>query len=547
MLHLTLRSEDDDLDVDLLSGGPAEVRLSAERIWIFEGAERQLASIRTALGGRATQVARAVLRVNFGNSVGVFHIAGLPPLVVSSEKFEERHFWSMLDDIVAEAPNLPFKIGTEARLPYDRTKIADERVLYAAFTYLRRIFSSTAPLEVRISCALEAIVREPHRRFKSVHTRTPLDRVSRPSARTWIDAASDPRLQRVDCLPRNRLSVALGHCLPERLTESTVVDDFDTEENRFVLAFLRRTESIINSVRGGAKESLSGTARERVLCECNELEAALGRFLRAALWTHVKPMARLGTGSTVLQGRRGYRDVYRHFIRLNLSPVMLPFDARTTRDLLESKDIALLYEVWCFYMVIKATRSLLGEPRSAVQTQSTVFDTSLARGIMVEWPGHNVQVGYNVTFGPNGKHRSYSQIYRPDIAIFLGNDVVHVLDAKFKCRLGDGLTEDGAAESRSAGHVQDDIGTMHTYRDAICNARSAWVLFPGTMMRRYPEAPDDARVGAIPLMPRREEHSELREVLSMLLRPARTGNPAPPNADGQTKTGRGMVDNPPIL
>lgn len=66
---------------------------------------------------------------------------------------------------------------------------------------------------------------------------------------------------------------------------------------------------------------------------------------RAPLWTDVGRMTHVPASSTVLHGRVGYREVYRHFSRLRLA-ARVPMTKRTTIDLLELKDIALLYELW---------------------------------------------------------------------------------------------------------------------------------------------------------------------------------------------------------
>lgn len=70
-------------------------------------------------------------------------------------------------------------------------------------------------------------------------------------------------------------------------------------------------------------------------------------------------------GSTVLQMRRGYREVLGHFVRLRMA-TRLPLSPRDARQLLELKDIALLYELWTYFMVVDAVTKRVGPPIAAL-------------------------------------------------------------------------------------------------------------------------------------------------------------------------------------
>jgi predicted component of viral defense system (DUF524 family) len=87
-----------------------------------------------------------------------------------------------------------------------------------------------------------------------------------------------------------------------------------------------------------------------------------------------------------------------------------------------------------------------------------------------------------------------------------------LLDAKF--RLVGSLANDEPPHARP-----DDIHKMHAYRDAIPEARFAWVLFPGKRAHwwRHPkEGAGVQGVGAIPLAPG-EDHTALVELVGAML------------------------------
>ncbi len=108
-------------------------------------------------------------------------------------------------------------------------------------------------------------------------------------------------------------------------------------------------------------------------------------------------MMRIPFSSTVLQRRRGYRRVLRHFSRIRLAPT-IPLEKDGMRDLLELKNIALLYELWTFFRLVHEISAVLGSPpvRSG-RPASDLFQTAFAAGGTFEWdPG--VRVMYNQRF-----------------------------------------------------------------------------------------------------------------------------------------------------
>ena len=202
-------------------------------------------------------------------------------------------------------------------------------------------------------------------------------------------------------------------------------------------------------------------------------------------------MVRIPFSSTVLQRRRGYRRVLQHFSRIRLAP-MIPLDKDGMRDLLELKNIALLYELWTFFRLVDEISAVLGSPpvRSG-RLASDLFQTAFAAGGTFEWdPG--VRLVYNQRFSRSrrGQRHSYSVPLIPDIALRVPdgpNSGLHLFDAKFRVQaLTDvGLAADDKARERAGSFKRADIYKMHAYRDAIPDARSVWILYPGGEFRFF--------------------------------------------------------------
>ena len=71
----------------------------------------------------------------------------------------------------------------------------------------------------------------------------------------------------------------------------------------------------------------------------------------------------------MLQRRRGYRDVLRHYLTLRAAARLPLSDAKLLR-LLGLKDVANLYELWCFFAVVEAVEViLLRAPDHAARTR----------------------------------------------------------------------------------------------------------------------------------------------------------------------------------
>ena len=64
-----------------------------------------------------------------------------------------------------------------------------------------------------------------------------------------------------------------------------------------------------------------------------------------------------------------------------------------------------------------------------------------------------------------------------------------------------------------------DLYKMHTYRDAIPQAHSVRILYPGTEERFFELSKDqpDHGVGAIPLVPGTADHMHLNAVFASLI------------------------------
>lgn len=212
----------------------------------------------------------------------------------------------------------------------------------------------------------------------------------------------------------------------------------------------------------------------------------------------------------------------------------IPLDKDTVeKRLLGVKDVATLYELWCYFAVVKAVGQVLRRAPDFVEEYDVTIDKVTAgRGFIVKWSrGPTVHYNPTFTFTEDPPWRSASLMLRPDIVIEIeraGQIELHVFDAKLKVEGVVSLGSDSeAADDADEDDVdplkfkKEDIAKMHAYRDALPHVRSARVLYPGNVVRAFPAleagATDTDVVGAIPLVPG-QPALDLADVLKRIFR-----------------------------
>ncbi len=344
-------------------------RLRSGRRWVLEGPHDKLTEIKEGLpAGACTGVGSGALVLDLVNSVGVLELPHVGyPVELYTGKLGEEDFETLLADLTDVATNLPFGAGDLGSAQYARGSTPRDDVLYHAFVYLRYILSDRAPAETRLIPALELIQRMPYRRWRTERREVGIDALTRVDERTLLDLvtragapAHSPSLSPAGAALASRL----GGQLPETVSERRIRATIDTPENRFVKAFIGQARGVIGRTRSAVARRRNVFERS-LLDDCDRMEAALLPIARHSMWEEVGTLTRIPFSSTVLQRRRGYRDVLRHFSRIRLAP-RIPLDSGEMRDLLELKDIATLYELWTFFRLADLVRAVLGPPtRSA--------------------------------------------------------------------------------------------------------------------------------------------------------------------------------------
>jgi len=527
--HLSFRARHDVESAHDVADG---VVLRGELEWFVTGLSIELDAVAKAVGAFGERASEGALLLRFGNAVGRFRVADLGMLEVRCGKWSEETFDAMLEDLTRVALALPFSATQAAGLPHDRALADRDDVLLHAFLYARHIVLTTSRAADTLGSALSAVLRDPHRRFMVEREKVHLGNARRADARTLFKiAAGTESLMRSSVEMRETpLARALAGQLPEFIDEPRVLHSVDTAENRFVRALLMQVVALVDRVEQIAVRRRQPSFWARLVEDCGRMRVVLTPFLRHGMWNEVGAMTHVPLASSVLQRRRGYKDVLRHHLTLRAA-ACLPVDGAVMgKQLLGMKDVAALYELWCYFAVVRELETILGAPTRAGRPSAGDVQVGVDWGLSVAWAS-GVEVFYNLSFsrGASAERRSASLLLRPDIVIKVPSEegpAMHVLDAKLRVQAtGPADRDEDDCVEESLRFKRADVAKMHAYRDALPSVRSAFILYPGdeavTFPALDPRATAADAIGAIPLVPGGEPvhlHRWLRAIVASMQR-----------------------------
>jgi len=455
--------------------------------------------------------------LRFKNFVGISQL-GPRRLHVCSDRLDEGAVAGMLDDVCHQLASLPFYVDTPTGVGYSRIPNPGPEVLYHSFAFLRDCLRTGQPHD--LSAALQHVLAGPYLSLqRDDPARIPLVAVGELDAEALISAQTEPDLLEAvsdgSPLSSHPLATSFGGAMPSHLRTRRARHSADNKVNRFVVGaletmidWLRRFERLVQAEKHVASALL---AREAA-----EMAADLERSRRHPALQGLSPVFDPPLQSTVLRGRAGYRNLLATYTQLLQHASRA--EPHAAQPLLELRDAAAIYELWCFFQIAEAISTINGIPDEVDSFAVEPMHSRVPRGYSLRWK--DASLVYNQTFGPAGADgewpgtTSYSRQMRPDVALRSPSSGLHLFDAKLKLKPAKGEGPD-AFES-------EDIQKMHAYRDAL-NANSVWVLSPGGEEERYPvpvggsEQPRGFRgIGAIPLRPGVEQ-APLRKLVSELL------------------------------
>ena len=411
--------------------------------------------------------------MDFGNDVGRYDFAfsykkgeELRSFVftfeVLSQKLDYHEDWRQLvEDIEARYPMLAYDYLKRTYHAFGRSTDEDgtkDLIWWSLFKQLQTPFVK----------ACQLIIQRPKRRLRGVdefRRADQLQMLTPQNENEFAEHRSNPgHLYRVEC----------------------ETGTHDTVENRFIKHALREVLRKYSKLRKALLEAdqrkdakkLSETAKD----EMAAMEATLVRLKANPFFRGVGPFTGLRQQSLTLQRAPGYSTVYRAYAILNAAYMI-----RAGLNRMETKDIADLYEIWCFLKIEEFAEAALPPGTKITPPDATTDDfvkllstgvrstvvfrsqqgVELARVVynpeIRGFVGASAKSGIDGTITPTSLTKRNSQ--DPDIVLRLTNHefgdyaLTYLFDAKY--RLEDLPGSDVGCPP------QDALDQMHRYRDAI--------------------------------------------------------------------------------
>ena len=318
----------------------------------------------------------------------------------------------------------------------------------------------------------------------------------------------------------------------------------DTQENRFLKYALSQIIAKYETLKKYI-ESI-GKLSDVLKDDMDACLDALKHIQRNPFFRTIGRFKGLNQESLVLQKATGYSQVYRTWNLLRRS-----YSLQDGLYRLQTKDIATLYEIWCFIEVSHIVKEQLGIEKEDMEHRNRMemnglFTWELGKGEhsrilfrkdgvelaeLVYNPKHTEKENDNISM-PNMVVPTVTQ--KPDIVLQLtkndlqnGMKMTYLFDAKYRID----RREKGADVP-----PEDAINQMHRYRDAIYykdydsdqlkkEVIGGYILFPGAgepdavEKSKFYETIETVNIGAFPLRPKDERNRKfLEDFIDRLIR-----------------------------
>ncbi len=366
--------------------------------------------------------------------------------------------------------------------------------------------------------ACKGIIERPRRRLRGYDTYQRADRIKR------VPTAIENELA------EHRREEAYLYRIEEHSPSN------DTQENRFLKYALGQIIDKYDTLKRYIERNKQ--ASDELKREMDECLLTLKHLYRNPFFRTVGRFKGLKQESLVLQKATGYSQVYRTWNLLRRA-----YSLQDGMYRLQTKDIATLYEIWCFIEVSHIVREQLGITQEEVEHRNRmemngVFTWELGRGehSRILFRKDGVELA-ELVYNPKHTERENDNIsmehlvvptvpQKPDIVLQLTKDdmkkgmkMTYLFDAKYRL---------GGKERGVDTPPEDAINQMHRYRDAIYykdyeanqlkkEVIGGYILFPGdgepaeVANAKFHKSIEEVNIGAFPLRPKDERNRALLE------------------------------------
>lgn len=448
-----------------------------------------------------------LFEIAYKNYTGISRLGNLS-IYVKNQKIGEKLYERLLDYISDKFSNLIFAFDESYTASNYKSDISKDDISYLKFFLIK-------PFLNELEGIYNLIIKEPHRLIVQE------EHLCDISDSNYIDINS---INRIFLNQKSLVNIPENHRLAKTnlallikknfnkslfLTKSYKTRkyyDLDTPENRFILYFTQLLYNYFDELKNNLKATQGTYLNNDLLIKVNHAHEILENILSNPLWKEVGQLNLIPFGSTILQKKEGYRQLFTLYSLFQLT-VRFEVFQNDFKNIIENKDTALLYEYWCFFQLKDILDCKLKLKKIVPIVINSTFKQDIVEGIALTYEP-NVIFYFNKTFIGRSQE-SYSLNYRPDFTIVNNSGQKLLFDAKNKGMRNNNFYGD-ESEGDITTYKQEDIDKMHTYKDAINNVYGAFILYPGLKTEIFPchncQKGHFNGVGAIALKPKDENH-----------------------------------------
>ncbi len=361
--------------------------------------------------------------------------------------------------------------------------------------------------------SIQRIEEQPHHQLLTEHQMVRGERIKRLDSKGRKHLRSNPQLfMEAD----NGLVLHDKPVFPVKGLNARKTITYDTLENRFVKWRMERLTHKLTDLSAKISSQSGRYERkvdEELLLKVKRMQGILKAYLNKPFWKRISSVDRTVT-SMVIQRKIGYRDAYKIYLVLTRG---LMLEGELFK--MSVKDVATLYEYWTYLKMGQILRAkYVPEYQDVVAIRHGALFVDLDQTSNAKQVFTHPQTGEQIVLSfqkREGKVPTVMQ--KPDIMLevekkYSHNRYHYVFDAKYRIDFGFGTDQ-----AEKVGPLEEDINTMHRYRDALVKKHherdsyerysfGAYVLFPWNEEQAYLEHPfyksiDEVNIGGLPFLP----------------------------------------------
>lgn len=445
--------------------------------------------------------------INFGNDIGYsdlfIKVDGTNYLKMTIEVFPSKigykdDYKAIMADVMTELYSLIFDF---LKKTYDSFDISSKQQSTPVefFSIIRKIYKEFVT-------AADMVNAKPNHVLEREYLVLPGYKVKRTDNRTvrWIEKH-----------PEQVLKTNKGIMIDRALSVEKHIT-YDTNENRMTKYILKATMKRLENF----KSQYMKLARETDVSLINQLDnmiQGIRRRYSTGFMREVEAIPTKSSMSLVFNMAPGYRELYRYYLLLQHGLYISGSIFNVS-----VKDLAVLYEYWCFIKLnnlMKERYELISQ--DIIKVVGNGLFVSLVKGQRSRVRYRNPENGELITLSYNPKEIAGATVpQKPDNVLSLKKkgakfNYEYVFDAKYK--INPALKGSMYQQMyNTPGPQEEDINTMHRYRDAIVNQNDAspyertmfgaYVLFPYRNQEEYKQhrfykSIDQVNIGGLPFLP----------------------------------------------